>query len=135
MTVPIPVLYLIQLSKGDITDEIIVFKVLKGLGPGRRQHIKNVTFILRELTYDRRISNKATTLLTQCHNLKKLTVILEYDSVLTLFSHNPMGAAGVKKLREIRGVEEVNVCQGDMAVKQNNESNSRRRMLGILRGF
>lgn len=39
--------------------------------------------------------------------------------MLTLFSHNPLRAAGVKKLREIRGLEEVNVGQGDMAVKRN----------------
>jgi len=88
---------------------------LKGIGPGRRQHIKDVTFTLREVKGDRTVPNQATTLLGQCHRLKKLKIILEYDSVLSWYSHNLLRTAGMKKLREIRGCEEVNVEQAPLA--------------------
>jgi hypothetical protein len=92
----------------------IVRNFLKGVGPGRRQHIKDVTFTLREVKGDRTIPNQATTLLGQCHRLKKLKVILEYDSVLTWYNHNLLRTAGMKKLRKIRGCEEVNVEQAPL---------------------
>jgi hypothetical protein len=90
-----------------------VSKVLKGMGPGRRQHIKDVTFTLQDLGCDNTHPGRGATLLAQC-NLKKLKVFVNSKSVRTLFTHNLLRAAGVKKLREIRGCEEVHVEQSPL---------------------
>jgi len=84
--------------------------MLRIIGPGRRQHIKDVTLTLEDISSDNKQPGNAAKLLVQC-NLKRLKIIVNRNTVRTMFTRNLFRAAGVKKLREIRGCEEVAVQQ------------------------
>ena len=110
-----------------------MYGILRNIGPIRRQFIKDVEFLLYEVNDDKKISNMAMEMLSRCKALRTLTVQIIHRSanlsspfptqVFPLRANpNILRAAGIKKLREIRGCTEVNVAEVDPVNEKERQS-------------
>jgi hypothetical protein len=61
--------------------------------------------------------SRATTLLGEC-NLRKLKVVVNNNTGTTVFRHNLLRVPGVKRLRDIRGCQEVCVEQTQLTIDE-----------------